>query len=145
MCHDSISNQFASNLILEELRLKALQENLTKNQATWFYTSTSLKIQILISLLNTSLLNHCASFLFGPVPPFHLCIINTRSLLLALGHCSGHKEMYSRQLGAVRSQQIFSPLFSFSLNGNDVGVFFVVLVFFGVFLFFQMGFLLPAY
>lgn len=32
--NDNVSNQFASNLILEELKLKVLQENLTDNQAT---------------------------------------------------------------------------------------------------------------
>lgn len=34
MCIMSVSNHFASNLILEELKLKVLQENLTDNQAT---------------------------------------------------------------------------------------------------------------
>lgn len=99
MYNDSVSNQFAGNLILEEWRLKVLQENLTKNQATTqFYTSTFLKNQILISLLNTSLLIFSASFLFGPVPPFPLHVINTRSLLLALGHCDGCKEMHSSSI-----------------------------------------------
>lgn len=32
--NDNVSNQFASNLILKELKLKVLQENLTDNQAT---------------------------------------------------------------------------------------------------------------
>lgn len=111
MYNYSVSNQFASNLILEEFKLKVLQENLTKIQATTqFYTLTFVKIQILISLLNTSLLILRASFLFGPVPPFHLYITNIRTLLLALRHCDGHKEMHSS----------VSPLFS-SLNGKAVG------------------------
>lgn len=95
MYNYSVSNQFASNLILEEFKLKVLQENLTKIQATTqFYTLTFVKIQILISLLNTSLLILHAS-LFSPVPPFHLYITTIRTLLLALRHCDGHKEMHS--------------------------------------------------
>lgn len=96
MYNYSVSNQFASNLILEEFKLKVLQENLTKIQATTqFYTLTFVKIQILISLLNTSLLILHTSFLFGPVPPFHLYTTNIRTLHLALRHCDGHKEMHS--------------------------------------------------
>lgn len=96
MYNDSVANQFASNLILEEFKLKVLQENFTKIQATTqFYTLTFVKIQIFISLLNTSLLILSASFSFGPVPPFHLYITNNRTLLLALRHCDDHKEMHS--------------------------------------------------
>lgn len=116
--YDSISNQFESNLILEELRLKVLPKNLTKNQAiTWFYTSTFRKIPLLISLLNMSLLILHTSFLFGQVPPFHLYIINTKSLLLALGHCDGHKEIHNSSVpdhsGLLGPKKWFHPRFLF--------------------------------
>lgn len=95
MCTDSISNHLASKLIVEELRLKVLQENLAKNQATAGpYTCTSLKTQLEVSLLGTSLLILHVSFLFVPVLPSHFCIINARTLLLAVGHCAGHEEMH---------------------------------------------------
>lgn len=68
MYNDSVSNQFASSLILEELKMKVLQENLTDNQA------------------------------FDAVFPRYLYIINITTLLLALGHCDGHKEMHSSSL-----------------------------------------------
>lgn len=95
MYTDSVSNHLASKLIVEELRLKVLQENLAKNQATAGpYTCTSLKTQLEISFLSTSLLILYVSFLFVPVLLSHLCIINARTLLLAVGHCAGHEEMH---------------------------------------------------